>query len=442
MSSRAVSVFFSYSHKDEKLRNELAKHLRTLKRSGIISDWHDRKILPGDEWDHQIKEHLNAAQIILLLISSDFIDSDYCHDVEIDRAMERHQAGEARVIPVILRPCLWEITPLGKLQALPKNGTPVTDLGVWRNLDNAFLNIAQGVHAAAISFSEQPAPTFNIKGAGKGLESKQTVENDAKAQYRERVKEYLIDRELTTFHEIRLGILQKQLKLPDAEAQRIVSEELAPIEQAKETYRDALSRLIEAGHKPSEKETRQGLAQIQQELGITQAEVTAIEQPILAAAEYQFEVMGSERGIDYTRLRDLLKAGAWQDADKETYEVMIRAVGKKSGGYFTKDELLNFPCQDLLTIDRLWVKYSNGRFGFSVQKKIYVDCGATLNGEFPGNTIWRKFSDLVGWRIEGKWVGYSSLTFDTSAPSGHLPGKNVVVWVVWVLFYRIQTCKV
>jgi hypothetical protein len=116
--------------------------------------------------------------------------------------------------------------------------------------------------------------------------------------------------------------------------------------------------------------------------------------------------LSSEKGIDYTHLRDLLKIKDWCDADSETYNVMIRAVGKKSGDWFTRDELLNFPCTDLRTIDGLWVKYSQGKFGFSVQKKIYAKCGATLDGQYRDDKIYRdlklkeSFSERVGWR---KW---------------------------------------
>lgn len=92
--------------------------------------------------------------------------------------------------------------------------------------------------------------------------------------------------------------------------------------------------------------------------------------------------LSSEKGIDYRNLRDLLKAGQWREADSETYKTMIRAVGKKSGDWFTRYELLNFPCTDLLTIDQLWVKYSTGKFGFSVQKQIYLETGNPLDGGY------------------------------------------------------------
>lgn len=132
--------------------------------------------------------------------------------------------------------------------------------------------------------------------------------------------------------------------------------------------------------------------------------------------------LSSEKGIDYTRLRDLLRAQDWRAADDETYEVMIRAVGKKSGDWFDGDELLNFPCTDLRTIDNLWVKYSRGKFGFSVQKKIYAECGAKLDGEYPGDKIWDEFCDHLGWREYNKSLDYEHLKADISlSPAGEFP---------------------
>jgi len=141
-SSSAVEIFFSYSHKDKELRDELAKHLSNLKRKGVIAEWYDRQIPPGKEWEEQINDHINTAQIILLLVSSDFIASDYCWKKEVQRAMQRYDAGEAVVIPIILRPVDWEGTPFHRLQGLPQNVKPVT---LWQNQDEAFLDITQGI---------------------------------------------------------------------------------------------------------------------------------------------------------------------------------------------------------------------------------------------------------------------------------------------------------
>lgn len=144
-SSGAIKVFFSYAHEDELLRNELAKQLSLLKRTGQIEDWHDRRIIAGADWSSAINEHLDAADIILLLISPDFFDSDYCYSIELRRALERHEAGEARVIPVILRAVVWEDAPFRNLQVLPTDARPVTS---WTNRDEAFKDIVQGIRAA------------------------------------------------------------------------------------------------------------------------------------------------------------------------------------------------------------------------------------------------------------------------------------------------------
>ncbi len=146
---RAIEVFFSYSHRDETLRGELAKHLRLLERQGVITGWYDRQILPGSEWKGEIDSHLQAASIILLLVSVDFLDSDYCYDVEMRRAMERHDNGDARVIPIILRDVDWQSAPFGKLQALPKDGRPITS---WDDQDQAFADIARGIRTVIEAF--------------------------------------------------------------------------------------------------------------------------------------------------------------------------------------------------------------------------------------------------------------------------------------------------
>jgi hypothetical protein len=144
-SSKAVEVFFSYSHKDEELRDELATHLSMLKKQGLIQAWHDREITAGTEWANEIDENLDAADLILLLVSANFLASDYCYDIELKRAMERYELKEARLVPIILKPVDWSGAPFGKLQALPKNAKPVT---TWQNRDEALLNVAQGIRRA------------------------------------------------------------------------------------------------------------------------------------------------------------------------------------------------------------------------------------------------------------------------------------------------------
>jgi hypothetical protein len=120
-----TKIFFSYCHKDEAIRDELEKHLSLLRRQGLIESWHDRRIVPGSEIDHHIDVNLEDSDIILLLISPDFIASDYCYDIEMQRAIEKHQNNEAVVIPIILEFCDWHAAPFGKHKALPEDGRPV-----------------------------------------------------------------------------------------------------------------------------------------------------------------------------------------------------------------------------------------------------------------------------------------------------------------------------
>jgi len=150
---KPVILFYSYSHRDEDLRNELAKHLTVLKRAGLIEEWYDRKIMPGEEWDGQISAHLNEAQVILLLISVDFLASKYCFDIETKRALERHQANTARVVPIILRPVHWKLAPFAALQALPKDARAVTE---WPNQDQAFVNVCEGILAVVLAWKNEP----------------------------------------------------------------------------------------------------------------------------------------------------------------------------------------------------------------------------------------------------------------------------------------------
>src|SRR5216683_4962209 len=114
----ALEVFISYSHQDKDLRGELEKHLASLKRQQLIISWYDGDIIPGTEWQQEIVQHLNSAQIILLLVSADFMDSDFCYSIEMEQAIARHDADRARVIPIILRPTDWKGAPFEKLQVL------------------------------------------------------------------------------------------------------------------------------------------------------------------------------------------------------------------------------------------------------------------------------------------------------------------------------------
>jgi hypothetical protein len=133
-----------------------------------------------------------------------------------------------------------------------------------------------------------------------------------------------------------------------------------------------------------------------------------------------------EARLKFQKLEDYLKNQQWYEADQETWKLMLKVTNREEEGYLELDNIRNFPCEDLLTLDRLWVEYSKKHgfeFGFSVQKQIYVDCGGKLDFSFPSDETWEKFSDRTAWKSEGKWVDYPQPFFKNNFMSvkGHLP---------------------
>ena len=150
---RPIEVFFSYAHEDELLMDEVRRQLVVFDRQGLIRKWHDRLIPAGADWRHQIDERLAHSDVILLFISPNFFDSDYCYEAEMAEAMRRHQTNSAKVVPIILRPCAWESAPFANLQALPTDGRPIT---TWLNRDEACLDVATGVMRAVSELRGEP----------------------------------------------------------------------------------------------------------------------------------------------------------------------------------------------------------------------------------------------------------------------------------------------
>ena len=146
----AVEIFCSYAQKDEVWLHRLETHLNLLIRQRLLSLWHNRLLAPGADRVHEVDMHLEASSVVLLLVSSDFLSSDYCYELEMQRALQRHEAGLARVIPIIVRSCDWRNTPLGKLQMLPKNGKPLVS---WKDPDEALFEVAGSIRATLENFS-------------------------------------------------------------------------------------------------------------------------------------------------------------------------------------------------------------------------------------------------------------------------------------------------
>lgn len=196
-----LTVFISYTHADEELRRQLDVHLAGLRRQGVVDIWHDRKILAGQEFANEIDGALSTAHIILLLVSADFINSDYCFSIEMTEAMRRHERHEAIVIPVILRACDWHDLPFGKLRATPTDGKPVR---LFADLDSAFLEIVRDIKAAALQTADSerspragkgrstsPSPVLRDSPRSGNLRIRATFSDYDRDQFRTRAFEYV-----------------------------------------------------------------------------------------------------------------------------------------------------------------------------------------------------------------------------------------------------------
>src|SRR5581483_1431291 len=176
-----VKIFFCYAREDEALLNKLKSHMRPLQRQGLIDVWHDREILAGADWEQEISHQLDTSDIVLLLISSDFMKSDYCYGKEMQRALERHAKEECVVIPIIFRQVYWQEV-LGKLQALPKDGKAVT---TWYDQDDALYNVVIGIRKVIEQILRQDVnPPFvsSVPKAGFTSFKRQYVKSCVKAQ--------------------------------------------------------------------------------------------------------------------------------------------------------------------------------------------------------------------------------------------------------------------
>ena len=206
-------------------------------------------------------------------------------------------------------------------------------------------------------------------------------------------------------------------------------------EHLKTSVSSELGQILDKMIQPAIKKRYQSATEVLQALG-TQSPPSSAQTPPSVPPP---DSLKSAQGVDYTRLRDLLAAGKWKEADQETLKVMLKVARREKENYFDTGSIDNFPCNDLRTIDQLWVKYSQGRFGFSVQKKIWLEVGGKVGYESEC-----KLGDRVGWRKGGSCLNYDALTFNLQATSGHLPsggadgwGAGVCCWVWgfgWVVF--------
>lgn len=288
---------------------------------------------------------------------------------------------------------------------------------------------------------------------------------DPKLKYRKEVERYVHGGKISPVGRRILNARRDSLGLLPEEATSIEIEVLKPYREYKKKIQEYEQALVEAiQHEyPLSDYTRSELQDLQQVLSLRDEDIAPIEMrtsslfslsptnpdlPLPIEYENKLEhstnELVSELGVDYKPLRDLLAAGAWQKADRETETVMIKASGREQDGWLSEEDLDAFPCEDLRIIDQLWVKYSNGHFGFSIQQQIWQSIEGTNKDE--DLEVWKKFGNKVGWRLNNSWVGYRNLNFSLDAPQGHLPEWVFVSGFVGGgffgsgLFSRVESC--
>ncbi|MEH1859039.1 MAG: TIR domain-containing protein [Nostoc sp.] len=322
MTETSIKVFFSYSHKDEALRDSLATHLSNLEWQKVITSWHDRKIVAGTTWDSEIRFQLDSADIILLLISPDFIASSYCREVEIPQAMQRHETREAYIIPVILRPFYWLDAPFAKLQAYPQNAKPVTS---WVNQDEAFVSVTQGIRTAAKLLHD-----YRIQQAQQ--QQKETV----KARYLQKVEGVLLDGNITIAKRDILNDFRDELGLSPEEAEQIEAHWYEPYKRYEENlnkYKQTLTKYIEGGYYPFNENTQNDLEVRQRDLGLKSKDVERIKKPILEEAEVKYQEKLEAKRVKERLRQEEPKPGklnikkVWEFINKWNYFLLVIPAG-------------------------------------------------------------------------------------------------------------------
>jgi len=468
VSEDAIKIFYSYSRKDLDMRNALEDHLSALREAGRISTWHDLELEAGTEWEPAILHKLDTADIILLLISSSFIASKYCYGTELKRAIARHNAGTARVIPIILRPCDWNHldVPFSKLNVLPTHAKPIAS---WANQDEAFAIVAQRIR--------ETVDQLNAKKQPKEQQSQQLLAQGAAGQKAEQerlkyrqVVEQKVNQGSFQVNQNRfsvparkaLDLLSHQLGIATDTTQTIeveVTETLREYYRKLQEYERTIQDTLENEGYPLSESTRIALRDYQTLLNLQDEDVQKIEFNIL----YENDNASFEIDIDYRHLLDLLKAKKWQEADEKTYRIIIKVSQRTEQGYLDLEDIENFPCVDLQTIDRLWVRFSNGCFGLSIQKRVWKEC----NNHSPESKAWHecaeslnKFGEIVGWGEYHSWFSTREENLNLvpvvslRSPLGHMPTSTLYLLYPMYrdeadqihdfldyFFARIETCK-
>lgn len=238
-----LNIFFAYSREDSKLRERLDKHLSGLKRRNFVNTWYDGKIDAGKEWEKEIDFNLSKADIILLLISADFIASDYCFEIEMKRAIQRHENGEAVIVPILLNPCDWSDLPFSKIQALPQNGKPITAPS-WDNQEVALNEIANSIREIVDTLRQTKSrhlKSINEVLKDKDTKLKITLEQLEELSIEQEIKDETIGKQRKTIAELENNI--ENLKIAVSNLNKTFNENSTQFEKIIKQHQIELNKI-------------------------------------------------------------------------------------------------------------------------------------------------------------------------------------------------------
>ena len=474
-----TSIFISYRRQDS--QSDAGRiYDRLVQRFGRETLFKDVDDIPGGvDFRFFLQNTLQQCTVVLAIIGPSWVNA---HDGQGRRRLDnpadwvRLEIGEAlRRQDVLVVPVLVGNALMPQMDELPDDLKGL----VYRNARMARPDPDFHKDINRLIIELEPHVTQTQPPAQPPVTSIDTSQPRL-AQYREEVRHCLTadNGEITPISRSLLERLRAIFNLTAEEANAVETEELQPYKakaDAIASYRTGFADVLQYENPPSQ-ETRARLQRFQQILALSNHDVQAIEAPLLQTAEDNYEQAERQRqetehqrqeterqrqeealssehfGANYyANLRELLAAQDWQAADRETAERMLEVMSRQNEGWLRIEDMQNFPCLDLRTIDRLWVNHSQGKFGFSVQTKIWQSCDRPTTY----NRDWETFGEAIGWRTKGDsatgdepgWLIYSQLTFDLLAPTGHLPGGSVAGWFGLGWFFsslasRLAKCSI
>jgi formylglycine-generating enzyme required for sulfatase activity len=273
-----IKVFISYSHQDDELRKELSSHLSGLCEAKLIEPWHDRNIDAGSGWAEEIDENLERAEIILLLVSSDFMASRYCYSIEMNQALERHRAGSAVVIPVIVRDAVWSSSPLGSIQAVPRDNKAVAPRGDKYARDTAWKEVTVEIGKVAQQIKDRRLAELTA-----------IQKTKASQEFRAKAARYYQDGAISPTERELLDIDRQTLGLGEPEA-AVILQLVAAAYQQRQSNLERYHQLLVAelsGQESLRADQRVILQELQAAFRISDAEVEQVEQRALAERDLE-----------------------------------------------------------------------------------------------------------------------------------------------------------